>query len=374
VGLGLEVPPLVSFFLSPSICGSLSAGRTPRLVSRQARVIQRRRQVVEEKRASAIAGRRISPLLGVPLAVIIGLALGFSPPYVFLSAPALYLKVSGRGEDCSWKRAFLYGPDQLRLSAITADVGSRLRLIEKDSSRGLERYETENRSFWIKREGTKVPPRDLLRYLLAEHLWMSAVSPREGVKPGDIVLDCGAHVGTFTNEAIRRGASRVICVEPEPDNAYCLRKNFADEIASGRVVVVEKGVWSSTGTLDLSLSSVNSGMHSFVQAGKGGNLRLHVITIDNLVAELGLPRVDYIKMDIEGAEREALRGGLKTIHTYRPQMMLEMYHLPDDNLVLPEILRFACPDYTRVCGPCERDLYDCERLIPHVAYFGGSGP
>jgi len=67
---------------------------------------------------------------------------------------------------------------------------------------------------------------------------------RDHVKPGDIVLDCGAHVGVFTDIALRRGASKVVSIEPDPTNLECLRRNFPSEIASGRVIIVPKGVWN----------------------------------------------------------------------------------------------------------------------------------
>src|ERR1022692_3974724 len=56
------------------------------------------------------------------------------------------------------------------------------------------------------------------------------------VRPGDIVLDAGANVGVFTRKALQAGASKIIAIEPGPENVECLRRNFAAEIADGRVV------------------------------------------------------------------------------------------------------------------------------------------
>ena len=64
-----------------------------------------------------------------------------------------------------------------------------------------------------------------------------------GIRRGDIVLDAGANVGVFTRKALWAGASKVIAIEPAPENLECLRRNFAAEIADGRVVVYPKGVW-----------------------------------------------------------------------------------------------------------------------------------
>jgi hypothetical protein len=84
------------------------------------------------------------------------------------------------------------------------------------------------------------------------------------------------------------------------------------------------------------------------------------------VAELHLSRVDYIKMDIEGAEREALRGAEETLRKYRPRLMLDAYHRPDDATVLPGLMRRVYRGYVATCGPCQ--LED-NRLIPHAIFF-----
>jgi hypothetical protein len=78
--------------------------------------------------------------------------------------------------------------------------------------------------------------------------------------------------------------------------------------------------------------------------------------------------VDFIKLDIEGAEREALKGGMETLRQFRPRLMLEMYHRPDDRQVLPIVVRQAHADYGIICGPCEFDQQNKE-VVPHVFYM-----
>ena len=91
--------------------------------------------------------------------------------------------------------------------------------------------------------------------------------------------------------------------------------------------------------------------------------------IDRLVTELGLPRVDFIKLDIEGAEREALRGAVQVLKKYRPRLMIDSYHLPDDNVVLPEIIAGAQPDYESSRG-FRYFLKKSETgLIPHTMFY-----
>ncbi len=81
---------------------------------------------------------------------------------------------------------------------------------------------------------------------------------------------------------------------------------------------------------------------------------------------MALPKVDYIKMDIEGAEREALQGAQQTLRKYKPRLMLDAYHRPDDPAALPALIRQASKEYVAYCGPCE---LEGNRLIPHAIFF-----
>ncbi len=314
-------------------------------------------------------GRKIPPALGIPIAVAIGLSLGWLGRPYWQAVPFVCLKLAGRGPDCPWDRTFRFGSDMQLLAGLLQSLSPKVRLVAQDSARGLECYETGSRPFWVKKEEGKNGGGRGLSALIAEHAWMSSMNPGQGVRAGDSVLDCGAHIGVFTALALSRGAAKVIAIEPAPDNLFCLKKNFAAEIAAGQVVVVEKGVWNSAGFLDLRLSDITPAEDSFIEPVGGRVLRVPITTIDLLVAELGLPTVDYIKMDIEGAEREAIQGGLETIRRAHPRIMLAMYHLPDDRDVLPAVVRSADPAYRQVCGPCELDPTDPRKLIPHVSYF-----
>jgi hypothetical protein len=69
-----------------------------------------------------------------------------------------------------------------------------------------------------------------------------------GVKKGDIVLDGGAHIGVYVKTSLDAGAEKVVAIEPSPEALECLRRNFAKEIASGRVIVYPKGIWDEENT------------------------------------------------------------------------------------------------------------------------------
>lgn len=305
---------------------------------------------------------------------VLAIAVGFAVSYLFMPITVATLwvvsmKVRGDAAHCPWPRILTYFSD---LEAFTERIAANevnLAAERFDSSWGIELISDGRRHFWIRRDGDSMDGKKLLAYLLAEHEWMASESPGNAVKRGDIVFDCGAHVGVFTRNALDLGAAKVIAVDPDPTQVECLRRNFAEEIASGKVVVVPKGVWSSESTMTLHLGGRNSGMSSLVIDRGGDSVEVPLVTIDQLVEELALPRVDYIKFDIEGAEREALKGGLETLRKYRPKLMVESYHRRDDMTVLPQIIAQAHEDYRMTCGACELSGEFKGEIVPHYAFY-----
>jgi hypothetical protein len=73
--------------------------------------------------------------------------------------------------------------------------------------------------------------------------------------------------------------------------------------------------------------------------------RVKIYALDTFVKEAGLARVDFIKADIEGAERDMLRGAAATLRDFAPKLALCTYHLLDDPEVLEHLILEANPRY-----------------------------
>src|SRR5438034_846183 len=81
-------------------------------------------------------------------------------------------------------------------------------------------------------------------------------------------------------------------------------------------------------------------------------VKVPLTTIDILVQELHLDRVDFIKMDIEGSEKPALRGAAQTIKKFSPRMAIASEHLPDDPTRIPETVNTIRPGYKITATHC----------------------
>jgi len=272
------------------------------------------------------------------------------------------LVLAGRSPVCPLSRAVHAEENQKRQIQIKDEILKASKLVDKDDK--YEQWHTPKGTYWI-----AAGSRYVLPFNLAEQERKIYGRGSNFVRRGDVVLDCGANIGVFVRESLDAGAKTVVAIEPAPENIECLRRNFKGEIASGRVIVYPKGVWDKDDWLTLHIDDHNSAADSFLINPKGSHEtgeKFPLTTIDKLVAELNLPSVDFIKMDIEGAEVKALNGGRETIAKYHPRMGLSVYHVPDHPVEVPKAAKAAWSGYAIECGPC---AVANGRIRPDILYF-----
>ncbi len=257
------------------------------------------------------------------------------------------LSVLGRSPDCPFSRA-IAAPDELANQITIKDkLVAESKIMEKRD--GYHRWHTPAGDYWIP-SGSE----STLQYSLAEQARMIYGTGEQAVKEGDVVFDCGANIGQFTRIALRAGAKRVIAIEPAPENLECYRRNFSGDIESGKILLVPKGVWDKEDMLTLNVDPKNSGADSFVLKSKGseGKIQVALTTIDKIVADYTLDEVNFIRLDVEGAEAKALAGAVQTIKRWKPRISVAAYHEPEDPKRMTDIILKIRPDYKRECGPC----------------------
>lgn len=207
---------------------------------------------------------------------------------------------------------------------------------------------------WFRR-----PVEDRNLFVFAEQLAGTDEHSTARIHRGDVVLDCGADYGSVTRHALEAGARIVVAIEIAPQKIPCLKRTFANEIAQGRVIVVPVGVWDREDVIALEDDSVVLERNARKQMAR-------VTTIDRIVAGLRLPRVDFIAMDIEGAEKHALRGAAETLRRFRPRMAISSEHLADDAVELPKTVRAMVPAYRVVSSRC---VLAGNHMQPRMLFF-----
>ena len=168
-------------------------------------------------------------------------------------------------------------------------VAASVEKVEEKQVEGQdwELFRTGLGKFWI-----PAPGDGLLSFLIWEMTIQQVYESGDvAIRPGDTVVDCGAHVGVFTRYALTRGARKVIAIEPEPTNIACFESNFAAELASGKVLLVRAGVWDREANMPLTMSAgaAHSGSHRFghQEAHSHGD-GVPLFPLDDIVDELGL--------------------------------------------------------------------------------------
>jgi FkbM family methyltransferase len=125
-----------------------------------------------------------------------------------------------------------------------------------------------------------------------------------------------------------------------------LQDAVSQQIGGGVIHPVQKGLGSSECETDISINEKNSGGNSIVgMAQQDITEKISITTLDKFVEENRLERVDFIKSDIEGAERDMLKGATNVLKTFAPKLAICTYHLPDDPEVLENIILSANPAY-----------------------------
>ena len=164
---------------------------------------------------------------------------------------------------------------------------------------------------------------------------------------GDVVLDCGACIGEVSMlfAGLTAPGGEVHLFDPIPlHTRFCqlqasLNPAFADMIHVNTMAAGDS-THDARATLPNSLEIVPSAVSSDDFA---------CTTLDDYVAK-GVRRVDFIKMDIEGAEIAALNGASAVIREFRPRLAISGYHKPQDLWEIPNKLKDLNPDYVLAFG------------------------
>ncbi len=169
---------------------------------------------------------------------------------------------------------------------------------------------------------------------------------------GDIVIDAGAYTGNTVSyfEQCVGATGKVYAFEPMQETFATLQENMGH---IPHVHLVQAGVSNTDG--HVYIAEQNSPGASLTTQG---DVRVATRSIDSFVQEQGLDRLDFLKMDIEGSEMDALKGAQNTIETLHPKMAICIYHRTNDIFQIYKRVLEYNPHYTFYLKHCSNTLWE----------------
>ncbi len=165
----------------------------------------------------------------------------------------------------------------------------------------------------------------------------------------EVFVDCGAYIGDTIDSYISHVGrfEKIYAFEMDNKNYNKMVHKYSN---TGNIYMYNVGIWSEKKKLYFE----NSGNSS--QIGEGSQL-CNVNSLDNLIEE----RITYVKMDIEGAEYNALLGAKRIIQKYHPKLAVCIYHKETDLWKIPLLVHNILPEYKLIIR--HHEIYSCETVL-----------
>jgi FkbM family methyltransferase len=187
---------------------------------------------------------------------------------------------------------------------------------------------------------------------------------KEFLKPDSIIIDGGANIGLFSILAAQLAPQgKVYAFEPAKVTSTALKQNTKD---CQNVEVLAMGLGDRSRKAEmkvhgdyLSGSTLSDSGMTVIGAAKSELVseEVTITTIDAFVGDRKLARLDFIKIDAEGYEKQILRGAGDTLRRFRPVLTVSAYHFPNDKTEIVNLVKGIAPEYTHTLSSrAEEDL------------------
>jgi FkbM family methyltransferase len=153
-------------------------------------------------------------------------------------------------------------------------------------------------------------------------------------KEGDVVIDIGAHIGLYTIISSKQvgNKGKVVAIEADPDNFEMLKRNIALNNLTN-VLPLNYAVFSTKTKIKLYEQSAsfkyNSVMLTRANTKNENYSEVNADTLDSILKQNGVNQVDWIKIDVEGAELEVLKGSIETLSGKNMSLLVEIHNIND---------------------------------------------
>ena len=175
-------------------------------------------------------------------------------------------------------------------------------------------------------------------------IWENIIHP-ETIRTA---ADLGAYNGDTVRQLLEKGTPKTVwAMEPDARN-YKKLEAYAEGETRARVIPVNAGAWNEETTLFFDKSGNRNASFEKNRSKTLADRPAKMVEVKALPLDKVLDgaRVDYIKYDVEGSEREALDGSQQTINTHAPTLLVSLYHRSEDLYALPLYIHEIAPHYS----------------------------
>ena len=188
------------------------------------------------------------------------------------------------------------------------------------------------------------------------------------------IIDAGGFIGDSALVLQEYTDKQIYSFEVNPSNVELFKRSVELNHLSSKVTLVEKALWSKETSLEFNLCGSSSSLkklHGIPYERE--TIKVQTVSLDRFVKENQL-EVGLIKVDLEGAESEFLKGAEHTIKTQKPVLLLSIYHKPSDFFELKPMLESWVPDYEfSIFNPVDNGILLETMIIAQQKATVGSG-
>lgn len=179
-----------------------------------------------------------------------------------------------------------------------------------------------------------------------DEIWESIIHP-ETIRSA---ADLGAYNGDTVRQLLEKGKGNIETVwamEPDARN-YKKLEAYAETETCARVIPVNAGAWNEETTLFFDKSGNRNASFEVNRSQTLADRPAKMVEVKAMPLDsiLDGAHVDYIKYDVEGSEREALDGSIKTLTAHAPTLLVSLYHRSEDMFALPLHIHKIAPQYS----------------------------
>lgn len=159
----------------------------------------------------------------------------------------------------------------------------------------------------------------------------------------EVIVDAGAGIGDTLIDIYGRLGNdygHVYSFEPD-EQCYFKTKSVVLSNNMKEVTILKKGLWDKNSILYFKESDIQGSSKTVESEGNGELSKIEVVELDSIIKT----PISFIKMDIEGAELNALKGAKSLIKKYKPKLAICVYHKNEDIIEIPNLIKSLVPEY-----------------------------